>query len=142
MGKPILTSLPPTPTTRSNYDCLKCPAYCCAVYERVQVTPRDIKRLAKHFGVTPEVATQRFTKLYGNERVLRRKFDPIFGQACGFLNKETRQCTIYHARPLVCREFPTTSRCAYYDLLRFERQQQDDPDALPLVKITFTNGKK
>lgn len=127
---------------RSNYDCSKCPAYCCAVYERVQVTPRDVNRLARHFAITPEEAVQRFTKMYGNERVLRRKSDPIFGQACGFLNKETRQCTIYHARPGVCREFPITARCAYYDLLRFERRQQDDVEALPLVKITFRNGNK
>ena len=128
---------------RSNYDCSKCPAYCCSIYDRVQVTLRDIKRLARHFGITPEGATERFTKMYGSkERVLRRSYDPIFGQSCSFLNKETRQCTIYHARPLVCREFPTTSRCAYYDLLRFERRQQDDVDVLPLVKITFRNGKK
>ena len=133
----------PQPPKRSNYDCLKCPAYCCSVYDRVQVTTRDINRLAKHFHVTPEVATQRFTKMYdGKERVLKRKADPVLGESCGFLDPETRGCTIYHARPAVCREFPTTSRCAYYDLLRFERNQQDDKDVLPLVKITFSNGKK
>ena len=127
--------------TRPTYDCLKCPAYCCSIYERVQVTPRDIRRLAKHFGVTLGIATERYTKLLGKERVLRRKADPIFGKACTFLNPETRQCTIYHARPLVCREFPDAARCAYYDLLEFERKQQDDPDVVPLVKITFRNGK-
>jgi Fe-S-cluster containining protein len=126
--------------TRPTYDCLKCPAYCCSIYERVQVTPRDIRRLAKHFGVTAEIATERYTKLFGKERVLRRKADPIFGKACTFLNPETRQCGIYHARPLVCREFPDAPRCAYYDLLEFERKQQDDPDVVPLVKITFRNG--
>jgi Fe-S-cluster containining protein len=93
-----------------------------------------------HFGVSPEIATQRFTKLFGKERILRRKADRLFGQACMFLDQETRKCTIYHARPLVCREFPTTSRCSYYDLLQFERKQQDDPDVIPLVKITFKNG--
>ena len=127
---------------RSYYDRLDCPAYCCSIYERVQVTPRDVRRLAKHFNLTEEAATLRYTKLYdGKERVLRRKADPIFGQACQFLNPETRGCTIYHARPAVCRRFPDTKRCAYYDLLKFERQQQGDPDALPLVKITFKNGK-
>lgn len=125
------------PTT---YDCTKCPAYCCSIYERVQVTKRDIQRLAKHFGVSYEAAQQRFTRLYNDERVLRRKADPIFGQACKFLNPETRQCTIYHARPAVCHEFPNTKRCAYYDLIEFERNQQDDPDVVPLVKITFRNG--
>jgi hypothetical protein len=27
-------------------------------------------------------------------------------------------------------------------LLEFEREQQDDPDVIPLVKITFKNGKE
>ena len=134
----IVTKVKP----RSYYDCVACPAYCCSVYERVQVTPRDIRRLARHFGVTEEVARARYTKMYSGERVLRRKHDHLFGQACQFINPETRGCTIYHARPTVCREFPTTTRCAYYDLLQFEREQQDDPDTLPLVQITFRNGKK
>jgi len=122
---------------KSYYDCVDCPAYCCSVYERVQVTPRDIRRLAKYFGVTEEVATTRYTKMYGKERVLRRKKDTMFEETCQFINTETRGCTIYHARPAVCREFPTTKRCAYYDLLSFEREQQDDPKVIPLVKITF-----
>ncbi len=127
---------------RTYYDCNECPAYCCSIYERVQVTPRDIRRLARHFGVTEEIATVRYTKFFEKERVLRRKADPIFGKACQFLNPETRKCTIYNARPAVCREYPDTTRCAYYDLLKFERQQQGAPDALPLVTITFRNGKK
>jgi uncharacterized protein len=129
--------IPVTAKTKSYYNCSDCPAYCCSIYERVQVTRRDIRRLANHFNVTEELALTRYTKVYEKERVLRRKADPIFGQACHFLNPETRQCTIYHARPAVCRQFPDTTRCAYYDLLKFERQQQGDPDVLPLVKITF-----
>lgn len=131
----------PSNGQKSYYNCNDCPAYCCSIYERVQVTPRDIRRLAKHFGVTEELATTRFTKLYAKERVLRRKADPVFGQTCQFLNVETRGCTIYHARPAVCREYPDTVRCSYYDLLRFERKQQDDPEAVPLVKITFISKK-
>ena len=131
---------PATGSKALKYDCDKCIAYCCSIYDRVQVTPRDIRRLAAHFGVLPEVATQRFTKVYNKERILRRKADRLFGQACAFLDQDTRKCTIYNARPLVCREFPTTSRCSYYDLLEFEREQQDDPDVIPLVKITFKKG--
>ncbi len=122
------------------YDCSKCPAYCCSVYERVSVDKRDLKRLAKHFGLSVRATVQRFTKIHSGERVLRRKADPIFGQACTFLNPLTRQCTIYHARPKVCRDFPSTKRCAYYDLLQFEREQQGDDTVVPLVQITFRNG--
>jgi Fe-S-cluster containining protein len=131
-----------TQTKRAYYDCSKCPAYCCSIYERVQVTKRDLKRLAKYFGVDLESAQRRFTTTWQGEQVLRRKADPIFGKACKFLNPLTRQCTIYHARPLVCREFPARERCAYYDLLQFERIQQGDDTVLPLVQITFRNGNK
>ena len=125
----------------ANYDCTKCPAYCCSIYERVQVTKRDINRLARHFGVDYETALVRFTRTYNNtERVLRRKADPVLGQSCAFLNPVTRQCKIYNARPAVCREFPTTDRCAHFDLLEFERAQQNEPDGLPLIQITFRNN--
>ena len=124
-------------TERSYYNCSKCPAYCCSIYERIQVTRRDIKRLANHFRVDFATAQKRFTTTWQDEQILRRKADPIFGKACKFLDPKTRQCTIYFARPQVCREFPARARCAYYDLLEFERDQQGDPDVIPLVKITF-----
>jgi Fe-S-cluster containining protein len=127
-----------------HYDCSKCPAFCCSVYERVQVTKRDLNRLAKYFDVPVEVAEKRYTKIHAasGERVLRRKKDHIFGEACQFINPETRGCTIYHGRPQVCREYPDRTRCSYYDLLQFERRQQDDEDVLPLVQITFRKVKK
>ena len=130
------------PVQPTYYNCSRCPAYCCSIYERVQVTKRDIHRLANYFSVDFETAQRRFTTSWQGERILRRKADPIFGKACRFLNPETRQCTIYHGRPQVCREFPARSRCAYYDLLTFERSQQGDETVLPLVQITFRNGKR
>jgi hypothetical protein len=35
---------------------------------------------------------------------------------------------VYEARPGVCRKYPDTPRCGYYDFLTFEREQQGDPD--------------
>ena len=137
-GNSVLPNeVPEAKGNRSYYNCSSCPAYCCAIYERVQVTPRDIQRLARHFAVDYATAEKRYTTIWQGERILRRKSDPIFGQACKFLNPETRRCTIYDARPLTCREFPARKRCAYYDLLTFERSQQNDPTVLPLVQITF-----
>lgn len=127
---------------RSYFDCSKCPAYCCSIYDRVQVDKRDLKRLAKHFGISEETAAQRHTKMYQNERILRRKKDPIFGQACKFLDPETRRCTIYNGRPGVCRTFPDETHCAYYDLIQFERNLQNDPTVVPVVQITFREPKK
>lgn len=122
---------------RVHFDCSKCPAFCCSIYERVSVTKRDINRLAKYFGVAVDKAIARYTKMRDGDRVLRRAKDPLFGQACMFLNHETRGCTIYHARPAVCRTYPARTRCSYYDVLQFERRQQDNADVLPLIQITF-----
>ena len=127
---------------RVYFDCTKCPAFCCSIYERVQVNKRDITRLAKHFGVTFEAARRRYTKQWENERILKKVKDTIFPETCVFLDQEKRGCTIYHARPGVCREYPDRSRCAYYDVLQFERRQQGDETVLPLVQITFRDVKK
>jgi Fe-S-cluster containining protein len=137
MGKTIKDDKP-----RVYFDCAKCPAYCCSIYDRVQVTQRDINRLAKHFGVSPETARRRYTKMWEDERVLRRVKDVIFPETCMFLDQETRGCTIYHARPAVCREYPARVRCSYYDLLQFERKQQADETVVPVVQITFREVKK
>jgi Fe-S-cluster containining protein len=137
MGKTIKDEQP-----RTYFDCAKCPAYCCSIYDRVQVTKRDIKRLAKHFGVEFEAARRRYTKQWKDERVLKRVGDVIFPETCMFLDQETRGCTIYHARPAVCREYPDRARCAYYDVLQFERKQQADETVIPLVQITFHEVKK
>jgi Fe-S-cluster containining protein len=113
------------------YDCSKCPAYCCT-YDEINVTERDVKRLARHFGVEPEVARKRYTKMAGETPVLRHQKDPIYGSACMFLDLTERRCTIYEARPGVCHEYPERPRCGYYDFLKWERRQQGDPDFIPL----------
>jgi len=137
MGKTIKDEQP-----RVYFDCAKCPAYCCSIYERVQVTKRDINRLAKHFGVSYETARRRYTTQWQDERVLKRVKDVIFPETCTFLDQQTRGCTIYHARPAVCREYPGRPRCAYYDVLQFERRQQDDETVIPVVQITYHEVKK
>ena len=127
---------------RTYFDCTKCPAFCCSIYERVEVKKRDITRLARHFGVSYETARRRYTTKWEGQPVLRRVKDEIFPETCTFLDQEKRCCTIYHARPAVCREYPDRARCAYYDLLQFERRQQDDPTVVPVVQITFRETKQ
>ena len=111
------------------YNCDKCPAYCCS-YPRIIVTETDIKRLARHHGLSVAAARKRFTKKgqEPNELILRHKADEHYKSICRFLDSETRKCTIYHARPRICREFPGEGRCGYYDFLLFERRAQEDPE--------------
>ena len=114
---------------KKKYDCLNCPAYCCS-YAHIPVTDKDITRLAKHFDLDFDKARRKFTK-YGDDespRVLRHQEDEHFDTICRFIDTETRNCTIYEARPEICRTFPTQSRCGYYDFLMFEREVQDDEE--------------
>lgn len=108
------------------YNCSKCPGYCCS-YPLISLTRRDVQRLADHFELSFEVACKKFTKVDGVEKfAMRRKNDKHFGKVCRFFDTDKRRCTIYSARPSVCRTFPG-GRCGYYDFLASERNTQDDP---------------
>jgi hypothetical protein len=110
------------------YNCSKCPGYCCS-YPLIQLTKRDVERLARHFGLSFAEARRKFTKVEtGAKYAMRRKADEHFGRICRFFDTEKRRCTIYTARPTICREYPGASRCGYYDFLASERNSQNDPD--------------
>jgi len=117
---------------RRQFDCNNCPAYCCT-YDHIAVTDRDLARLARHFDLDEPTAERRFTKRVegGKQRVLRHTADEHFGTACRFLDRDSRQCTIYEARPHICRTYPGTGRCGFYDFLCSERRSQDDPEYVP-----------
>jgi hypothetical protein len=121
------------------FNCSNCPAHCCS-YEHIEVNERDIKRLARHFELDLEVARHRFTRPAERDdrevAIMRHKKDPIFGSACRFLDIKTRKCTIYEARPEVCKAYPGRPRCGFYDFLMAERRSQGDPEHVP----DFTRG--
>ena len=115
--------------SKANYDCAKCPGYCCS-YPLIEIGKRDIARLAKHFGLTYAQAEKRFTRYDKGEKspALRHHKDRIFKSVCIFFDRKKRHCTVYEARPGVCRDYPPdTPTCGYYEFLKFEREQQDDP---------------
>jgi Fe-S-cluster containining protein len=119
---------------RVKYSCDKCPGYCCS-YPEIEVTPRDVERLAKHFGVSYKVAEERFTKYDEKEKamLLRHRKDKIFATMCTFFDQDKRHCTVYEARPAVCRAYPESPRCGYYEFLKFERAHQDDAEFVALT---------
>jgi Fe-S-cluster containining protein len=115
------------------YNCDNCPAYCCS-YEHIEVTPADLARLAARFGLSEAEARRRFTKARPGDpatRIMRHQKDYHFGSACRFLDTETRHCTIYDARPEICRSYPGAPRCGFYDFLMAERSCQEDPQFVP-----------
>jgi hypothetical protein len=110
------------------YNCSKCPGYCCS-YPVIVVSRFDLARIAHHLGMTDEEAERRFTTTkYSYRRIMRRKKDTHFGRICRFFDTEERRCTIYHARPHACREFPGKDNCGYWDFLAFERNAQEDEE--------------
>jgi len=89
----------------------------------------DVKRLVNHFGLDFQTARKKFTKVDGDEPyAMRRKADEHFGRICRFFDTEARRCTIYTARPTICREYPGSKTCGYYDFLVSERSSQEDPE--------------
>jgi Fe-S-cluster containining protein len=114
------------------YSCEKCPGWCCT-YDEIEVNKRDIERLARHFGLDAETAAERFTKVKGGTPMLRHKKDSVFDTACMFLDQDKRRCTIYEARPTVCRQYPNGNRCGYYEFLKFEREQQGDDEIVAMT---------
>ena len=115
-------------TTLALYDCTKCPGYCCS-YPVIALEKRDVERLARHHDMSFAAAQKAFTKeAHGRKYAMRRKQDPHFGRICRFFDTVKRRCTIYAARPAVCRSFPGKGRCGYWDFLKFERVTQNDPE--------------
>ena len=120
--------------SKIKYDCSKCPGYCCS-YPRIEVKNSDLTRLARHFSLSIEKAEKKFTRIYMDEgkpeRILRHQNDEIYGSICRFFDTDERRCTIYKARPAVCREYPGGNKCGYYSFIKFERKHQDDPEFIP-----------
>lgn len=116
------------------FDCSKCPGYCCS-HGRIAVSENDIRRLAKHFEMSEAAAREKFTYAYKtkdvDERILRHHKDKIYTSICRFFDRKLRQCTVYEARPNVCRKYPYGNQCGYYSFLKFERDFHGESDFVP-----------
>ncbi len=99
------------------------------------MTGHDIHRLARHFGLSDRAARRKFTYHYKtkdlDEQLLRHHQDSVFKSVCRFFDRQSRRCTVYEARPNVCRKYPYGNTCGYYGFLKFERDFHDDPDFVP-----------
>lgn len=82
-------------------DCLKCPALCCRMAGYVRVSREDIRRLARHLGLTvPEFEKRHIVeKTRKGEKRIKQGY-----KTCQFLG-ENRMCSVYEARPKDCRGY-------------------------------------
>lgn len=81
-------------------DCIKCPSLCCRMAGYVEVSKYDIRRLAKHLGLTVE----EFEAKHIVEKTRRSKRIKAEFDTCQFLGAD-RRCTVYQARPTDCRGY-------------------------------------
>ncbi len=82
------------------FKCTEC-GKCCSGFEGfVWLSPQDIEKLSKHFGLTSEDFLKKYTRKIGNRTSLieKRNFDCIF--------YKDKKCTVYQARPSQCKTFP------------------------------------
>jgi Fe-S-cluster containining protein len=88
-------------TSHTPLDCLKCHALCCRMAGYVEVSRHDIRRLARHLGLTPrEFEEKHVVKVTRSGRKRIKDAD----QTCQFLAPD-RTCTVYDARPTDCRGY-------------------------------------
>lgn len=130
-------------TGKKAFDCTLCPGYCCSIYDLVEVSDNNLDRLARHFGMPPAQCRDRFTKIVkmsASKRGLRHKKDTVFPRTCVFLDRKSRRCTVYEARPKECRKYPGDDGCRYFELLQHERDLQEDKTIVPVVKFHYCQG--
>jgi len=87
--------------THERLDCLKCPSLCCRMAGYVRVSREDIRRLAKHLGISvPEFERRHVMEVTRKgEKRIKAGF-----KTCQFLT-EDRMCGVYEARPNDCRGY-------------------------------------
>ncbi len=110
---PVTTENPPL-------NCLKCTSFCCKLAGYVEVRRSDIRRLAKHLGLTvSEFEAKHLVEVTRKgEKLIKSGYD-----ACQFLG-ENRRCTVYSARPRDCREYVCWDQydTTVYDFAKFHQQ--------------------
>jgi Fe-S-cluster containining protein len=81
-------------------DCRHC-AFCCKMAGYVEVSNYDIRRLARHLGLTVPAFEEKHLVQVTRAGKKRIKEGDI---TCQFLGKD-RSCTVYEARPTNCRGY-------------------------------------
>ncbi len=96
-------------------DCLSC-GNCC---KKMTPTfrPADIRRIAAHFGMTPQAFKDKwltYDKKEGDWQNVK--------QPCQFLDLKTNKCSIYPIRPDDCARFPHLTKKKPTDYMHVHRQ--------------------
>ena len=98
---PVASAKLPVTTENPPLSCLKCASFCCKLAGYVEVSRSDIRRLAKHLGLTvPEFEKKHIVEVTRKgEKLIKSGYD-----TCQFLDAN-RRCSVYSARPRDCQEY-------------------------------------
>ena len=105
-------------------DCARCLAFCCKMAGYVEVSSHDIRRLAKHLGLS--VRDFEAKHIVKKTRAGRKRIK-AGDEACQVLG-EDRTCTVYAARPRDCRGYVCWDQDdnTVYDFARFTQFGVDE----------------
>jgi uncharacterized protein len=108
-------------------ECLSC-ANCCKKMTPT-FTPKDLKRVAAHFGETVEAFKTKWLKKERNGDWVNTT------QPCQFLNLKDNKCSIYAVRPDDCAGFPHLAKKKFDDYAHVHKQNIDYcPATLKMVE--------
>jgi len=96
-------------------DCLSC-ANCCKTMTPTY-TPKDIKRIAAHLGMTADAFKKKWLKKERNTGDWLNISLP-----CQFLNLKDNKCSIYEVRPVDCSGFPHLPKKKMTDYMHVHKQ--------------------
>jgi len=98
-------------------DCLRCASPCCKMAGYVEVSSHDIRRLARHLGLS--IAQFEGKHIVATTRSGRKRIKSAY-ETCQFLAAD-RTCKVYDARPTDCRGYVCWDQddATVYDYAKF-----------------------
>jgi Fe-S-cluster containining protein len=98
-------------------DCLKCPSLCCRLAGYVEISDKDIGRLARHLGLS--VRDFEAKHIVHKTRAGKKRIKQA-DRTCQFLDNR-RRCSVYAARPTDCQGYYCWEHddTTVYDFARF-----------------------
>lgn len=107
--------------------CSSCEGNCCIGESGyIWINNDEIKILAQHLNVTPEVLRENYLEKIGYKYSIKEVQLSANNYACTFFDLKKKQCSVYEARPIQCRTFP------FWEY--FKKNEQEVYEECPAIK--------
>lgn len=132
--------------SKKPFDCTKCTGFCCS-HPIIAISEKEAEQVAKHLGIQMSEMKKHYLDVVHDpkepEYSIQHKPDYMHGSICKFYRPvaEGRDkpagCTVYEARPEVCRKYPYRKTCGFYEFLSHHRESSDNDDLT--IRIGFSD---